>query len=101
MVPPELVWIPSIATSGMMFLTSDRFPEWQGDLFVGAMMVARMPGMGHLERISFNQNGEQGREWLLADLHQRIRDIKQGPDGLLYVLTEEVDGALLLIEPVN
>ena len=65
------------------------------------MMVARMPGMGHLERISFNQNGEQGREWLLADLHQRIRDIKQGPDGLLYVLTEEVDGALLLIEPVN
>ena len=42
-----------------------------------------------------------GREWLLADLHQRIRDIKQGPDGLLYVLTEEVDGALLVIAPVN
>lgn len=57
--------------------------------------------MGHLERIAFNKNGEQGREWLLADLHQWIRDIKQGPDGLLYVLTEEVDGALPLIEPVN
>ena len=101
MVQPELVWVPSIATSGMMFLTSDRFPQWQGDLFVGAMMVGRMPGMGHMERIPFNENGEQGREWLLADLHQRIRDIKQGPDGLLYVLTEEVDGALLLIEPVE
>jgi glucose/arabinose dehydrogenase len=101
MVAPELVWIPSIATSGMMFYTGDRFPQWRNDLFVGSMMVGRMPGMGHIERIHFNEHGEQGREWLLADLHQRIRDVKQGPDGLLYVLTEETDGALLRIEPAR
>ena len=89
MVQPELVWVPSIATSGMVFLSGDRFPEWQGDLFVGAMMVGGMPGTGHLQRIPFNENGELGREWLLADLHQRIRDIRQGPDGLLYALTSE------------
>jgi len=96
---PELFWVPSIATSGMLFYTGDRFPEWKGHLFVGALMVARMPGTGHLERIVFNENGEQGREWLLGDLRQRIRDVRQGPDGLLYVLTEEEDGALLRIEP--
>ena len=64
-------------------------------------MTARMPGTGHVERINFNENGEQRREWLLADLKQRIRDVQQGPDGLIYVLTEEADGALLVIEPVD
>ena len=100
-VQPELVWIPSIATSGMVFLTSDRFPEWHGNLFVGAMMVGAMPESGHIERIPFSEHGELGREWLLADLHQRIRDVRQGPDGLLYALTAEVAGALLRIEPMN
>jgi hypothetical protein len=56
-------------------------------------MVARMPGTGHLERLVFNANGEQRREWLLGELRQRIRDVRQGPDGLIYVLTEEEDGA--------
>jgi glucose/arabinose dehydrogenase len=101
MVAPEVVWLPSIATSGMLFYTGDRFPGWRNNLFVGAMMVARMPGTGHLERVIFNENGEQGREWLLGDLHQRIRGVYHGPDGLLYVLTEEVKGALLRIEPVR
>jgi len=64
-------------------------------------MTARMPGTGHVERIEFNENGEQKREWLLGDLKQRIRDVQQGPDGLIYVLTEEENGALLLIEPVE
>ena len=47
------------------------------------------------------EQGEQEREGLLADLHQRVRDVRQGPDGLIYVLTEELDGALLVIEPAN
>ncbi len=62
-------------------------------------MTARVAGTGHVQRLVFNENGEQGREQLLVDLHQRIRDIRQGPDGLIYVLTEEEDGALLVIEP--
>lgn len=101
MIQPELFWVPSIATSGMMFYTGDRFPEWQNDLFVGSLMTARVAGTGHVERIEFNENGEQKREWLLGDLKQRIRDVQQGPDGLIYVLTEETDGALLVIEPVT
>lgn len=105
MLQPELFWVPSIATSGMMFYTGDRFPEWKNDLFVGSMMTARLPGTGHVERIEFSEageeQGEQKREWLLADLKQRIRDVQQGPDGLIYVLTEEEDGALLVIEPAE
>ena len=101
MQQPELFWVPSIATSGMMFYTGDKFPQWRDNLFVGSMMTARVPGTGHVERIAFNANGEQRREWLLADLKQRVRDVQQGPDGLIYVLTEESDGALLVIEPVQ
>lgn len=101
LLSPELVWVPSIATSGLMFYTGDRFPQWRGNVFVGALMHARMPGTGHIERIVFNENGEQRREWLLGELQQRIRDVKQGPDGLLYVLTEEEDAALLVIEPAG
>ena len=61
-----------------------------------------MPGTGHLERIVLNADGEElGREWLLAEFKQRIRDVRQGPDGLLYVLTEEDEAALLRIEPAR
>ncbi|MES2604327.1 MAG: PQQ-dependent sugar dehydrogenase [Pseudomonadota bacterium] len=101
MTLPELIWVPSIATSGMLFYTGDKFPQWQNNLFVGGMMKARVPGTGHLERIEFNEQGEQKRELLLEELHQRVRDVQQGPDGLIYVLTEEEDGALLVIEPVQ
>lgn len=99
LLQPELFWVPSIAPSGMMFYTGDRFPEWENDLFVGSMMTARLPGTGHIERIEFSELGEQKREYLLENLRQRIRDVQQGPDGLIYVLTEEEDGALLVIEP--
>jgi len=70
-------------------------------LFVGSMTVGRIPRTGHLERIVFNDKGEQRRESLLTDLKQRIRDVRQGPDGLLYVLTDEEQGALLRIEPAQ
>jgi aldose sugar dehydrogenase len=96
---PELFWVPSITTSGMTFYTGDRFPTWKGNLFVGSMTVGRIPRTGHIERIAFNENGEQRRESLLTDLKQRIRDIRQGPDGLLYLITDENAGELLKIEP--
>jgi aldose sugar dehydrogenase len=99
MLQPELFWTPSIAPSGMMFYTGEQFPRWKNHLFVGSLMTGRTPGTGHVERIEFNENGEQRREWLLADLNQRVRDVQQGPDGLIYVLTEESDGALLVIAP--
>lgn len=101
MLLPELIWVPSIATTGMMFYTADRFPQWKNNVFVGGLMKGRVPGTGRIERIEFNANGEQKRETLLDDLHQRIRDVQQGPDGLIYVLTEEEKGALLVIEPVQ
>ncbi len=99
---PEVLWWPSIAPSGLAFYDGEQFPAWRGNLFVGSMTVGRMQRTGHLERIVFNQRGEEmRREWLLAELKQRIRDVRQGPDGFLYVLTEEDDAALLRIEPAR
>jgi glucose/arabinose dehydrogenase len=101
-VQPEILWWPSIAPSGLTFYTGERFPAWQGNLFVGSLMVGRMFRTGHLERVVFNARGEEiGREWLLTELKQRIRDVRQGPDGYLYVLTEEDDAVLLRLEPVE
>jgi aldose sugar dehydrogenase len=100
MEDPLLVWIPSIAPSGMTFYTAERFPSWKGNLFVGALQFGEIAGTGHLQRIVFNEKTEEmRREMLLTELRQRIRDVRQGPDGLLYVLTDEDDGALLRIEP--
>ena len=97
---PVVYWVPSIAVSGMAFYTADRLPKWKGDMFVGSLRTGEIPGTGHLERILFNEKMEElRRESLLADLHQRIRDVRQGPDGLLYVLTDQNPGALLRIEP--
>ena len=101
MVLPKLFWVPSITTSGIAFYTSDQIPAWKNNLFVGSMTVGRIGGTGHLERIVFNEKGEQRRESLLVDLHQRIRDVRQGPDGLLYLLTDEEAGAILKIEPAQ
>jgi glucose/arabinose dehydrogenase len=99
MEPPEIFWVPSITASGIAFYNGDKIPAWKGNLFVGAMTMGRLPGTGHLHRVVFNENGEQRREMLLTDLHQRIRDVRQGPDELLYLLTDENDGALLRVEP--
>ena len=100
--PPHVVWIPSIAASGLTFYTGDRFPNWRRNLFVGGMQFGRIGGTGQLHRIVFNANWDEiRRESLFVDLRQRIRNVRQGPDGLLYVLTDEDDGALLKIEPAN
>ncbi|MES2624769.1 MAG: PQQ-dependent sugar dehydrogenase [Pseudomonadota bacterium] len=100
--PPIVFWMPAIAVSGMTFYTGDALSKWKGDLFVGGLRMGEVPGTGHIERILFNENYEElRRETLLADLHQRMRDVRQGPDGYLYVATEEKDGVILRIMPAE
>jgi glucose/arabinose dehydrogenase len=100
MEDPIVVWLPSIAITGMTFYTGDRFPHWRRSLFVGGLRQGGVPRTGQLQRVVFNERWEElRREPMLTDLHQRIRDVRQGPDGLLYVLTAEDEGALLRIEP--
>jgi len=99
---PVVYWMPAIGVSGMAFYTGDKLPKWKGDVFVGALRTGEIPGTGHLERILFNQEMQElRRESLLTELRQRIRDVRQGPDGFLYVLTDEKDGAVLRIEPAR
>jgi glucose/arabinose dehydrogenase len=100
--PPIVYWMPAIALSGMEFYTGDALPKWKGDVFVGGLRYGEIPGTGQLQRILFNENMEElRREVLLSELRQRIRDVRQGPDGLLYVLTDEQAGAVLRIEPAD
>ena len=98
---PSVLWIPSIGPSGLAFYSGDEFPQWRGNLFAGSMMEGSIPRTGHLERVVLNESGEEvRRESLLGELRQRIRDVRQGPDGLIYLLTEENEAALLRLEPV-
>jgi glucose/arabinose dehydrogenase len=98
---PVVYWVPAIAPSGMTFYTGSRFPKWKGDVFVGSLRTGEIPGTGHLERILFNERMQElRRESLLTEFRQRIRDVRQGPDGLLYLLTDEKPGAVLRIEPL-
>ena len=100
MEDPILVWLPSIGVTGMTFYTGDSFPHWKRNLFVGGLREGGIPRTGQIQRIVFNDQWEElRREPLLMELKQRIRDVRQGLDGLLYVLTAEDDGALLRIEP--
>jgi glucose/arabinose dehydrogenase len=102
MIAPVVNFVPSISTTGMTFYTGDRIPEWQGNLFIGGVRYGEIPGTGRIQRIVFNSNMEEiRRETLLEDKRWRIRDIRQGPDGLLYVITDERNGALLRIEPAD
>ena len=102
MEQPVVVWIPSIALSGMTFYTGDKFPGWKRNVFVGGLRQGESPRTGQINRIEFNDKWEEiRREPMLRELGQRVRDIRQGPDGYLYVLTEENDAALIRIEPAN
>ena len=79
-----------------MFYRGNRFPEWRDSIFAGALVGTQ------LQRIVLNQRGLVVRRYpLLFELHQRIMDVKQGPDGLVYLTTDEGAGALLRIEPVG
>lgn len=98
---PQVIWWPSIAPSGITFYSGEVFPEWNNNLFVGSMMEGRIPGTGHIERVVFNSRGEEiRREGILREIKARITDVQQGPDGNLYVLVDEEDGALLRLEPL-
>jgi len=97
---PVVYWMPAIAASGLMIYTGDKFPQWRNNAFVGAMRYGEIPNTGHLQRIVFNEKTEEvRREMLLTEFRQRIRDVKQGPDGFVYLLTDENPGALLKLEP--
>jgi glucose/arabinose dehydrogenase len=90
---PLRTWLPtSIAPSGMAFLTSDRYPGWKGNLFLGALRGT------HLVRLELDGRKVLRESQLLTDQHARIRDVRQGPDGWLYVLTDAPDGQLLRLE---
>jgi glucose/arabinose dehydrogenase len=97
---PVVVWVPSIAVTGGTFYTGDVFTGWRRNFFVGGLREGETPRTGQMQRIQFNDKWEEvRREPMLRDLKQRVRDVRQGPDGLLYVLTSEEAGAVLRIEP--
>ncbi|MBR1271194.1 PQQ-dependent sugar dehydrogenase [Bradyrhizobium sp. AUGA SZCCT0222] len=93
MEQPVKYWVPSISPSGMLFYTGKLFPKWSGSLFVGALSGSM------LVRLSLNGNGVAGEERLLQNLHERIRDVRQGPDGALWLLTDSSNGRILRVTP--
>ena len=99
--PPVVFWMPSISLSGMTFYTGNKLPKWKGDIFVGGQRTGEIPGTGRLERILVNDKLEElRRESLLVPLGMRIRDVRQGPDELLYVVVDhDRNGGILRIEP--
>jgi glucose/arabinose dehydrogenase len=100
--PPFMFFVPSIAISGMTFYTGSKLAAWKGNAFVGSMMEGRTKWTGHVRRITFSDDGQPiQREPILVELRQRIRDVRMGPDDLLYVLTDQNPGVLLRIEPAE
>jgi aldose sugar dehydrogenase len=91
MADPRLIWTPSIAPSGLAFYTGAAFPDWQGDLLAGSLKF------GQVRRIALD--GERVTGELKLTIGARVRDVRQGPDGFPYVLTDESDGRLLRIVP--
>jgi aldose sugar dehydrogenase len=92
---PVYYWDPSIAPAGMTFYTGDKFPAWRGNLFVGALKFKL------LTRLTMEGNRVVAEERLLQDLDERIRDVVQGPDGYLYLLTDDDDGRVLRLAPAG
>jgi len=96
MEQPVVYWVPSIAPSGMAFYDGDKFPAWKGDLFVGAL------GLTHLRRLHLQGDRVTEQEVLLEDLGERIRDVRNGPDGFLYIVTDSPrNGRVLRLEPAS
>ena len=95
MVQPLHLWVPSIAPSGMAFVSGSKFPKWTGDLLVGALRDQM------LVRLELDGEKVVREERLLQGIVGRIRDVRMGPDGLVYLLTDDSEGALLRLEPVN
>jgi aldose sugar dehydrogenase len=93
MEQPAKYWVPSISPSGAAFYTGKLFPKWSGSLFAGALS-GRM-----LVRLTVNGHAVTGEERLLQNLHERIRDVRQGPDGALWLLTDNSAGRILRVTP--
>jgi glucose/arabinose dehydrogenase len=91
-IDPVMVWELAIAPSGLMLYTGDQFPEWQGDLFAGALMKQSV------RRLKLTDSGEieEQRELRFA---ARIRDVRQGPDGFVYVLVDDDNGRIIRLKP--
>jgi len=92
MEQPLRYWVPSIAPSGMAFLTSDRYPGWKGSLFIGSLRAQA------LVRLELDGRSVVREERLLTNLFERFRDVRQGPDGWLYLLTDNEDGRIIRLE---
>lgn len=94
MAQPLYKWVPSIAPSGMVFYTGDKFPQWQGDLLVGSLKFQM------LVRLEMQDGEVVDEERMLNEELGRIRAVDQGPDGYVYLLTDKTDGGLYRLEPV-
>ena len=93
---PMMLWIPSIGASGLIVYNGDQFPDWKGQLFAGGLSGLQ------LHRFAFDEKGGLlGRETMLDSLRQRIRDVRQGPDGFIYLAVDGAQGGILRIEPVK
>ena len=92
---PVYYWDPSIAPSGMAFYTGDKFPAWRGSILVGALAGKLV------SRLETNGNRVTGEERMLQNLGERIRDVRQGPDGFVYLLTDSRDGRILRMKPAT
>jgi glucose/arabinose dehydrogenase len=92
---PTYYWDPVIAPSGAQFYTGSAFPEWKGSLFIAAL------GQKRLVRLVMEGNKVKAEEHLLVDRGRRMRDVRQGPDGALYLVTDEANGELLRVGPVK
>jgi glucose/arabinose dehydrogenase len=93
MEQPIKYWVPSIAPSGMAFYSGDLFPGWRGNLFVGALAGQA------LVRLELDGDKVGKEERLLQDLRERIRDVRAGPDGALWLLTDSANGRILRVTP--
>jgi glucose/arabinose dehydrogenase len=95
MEQPLNYWVPSIATSGIAIYSGDRFPNWQGDVFVGGLAGQ------HLARIRFDENRRKVEEEKLLEGIGRVRDVRSGPDGYIYLLIDAADAPLIRLEPAG
>ena len=94
MVDPITYWTPAIAPSGLAVYRGDRYPQWQGQLFAGGLVSQ------DVRRLDVDASGNIVTETPIP-IGQRVRDVRQGPDGCLYVLTDDTNGRLIRLEPAS